>query len=84
MRAFLVADIRGYSAYTTRHGDAAAADLAARFAAVSAAAVEARGGRVVEVRGDEVLAEFGSPRDAVLAAAALQEAYAARTPPRTR
>ena len=41
--------------------------------------VEAWGGRVVELRGDEALAVFESGRDALRAAAELQAAFVAET-----
>lgn len=66
--AFLIADVRGYTRFTRERGDAAAALLAKKFADLARDAVEARGGRVIELRGDEALAVFGSPRQAVLAA----------------
>jgi len=71
MLAVLVADVRGYTAFTHAHGDAAGARLAARFAELAEAVVVGEGGRVVEIRGDEVLAVFGSARAALLAAAGL-------------
>jgi WD40 repeat protein/class 3 adenylate cyclase len=71
---FLIADVRGYTAFTRERGDAEAARLATRFAAVARDAVEARSGRVVELRGDEALAVFKSPDQAVRAAVELQAA----------
>ena len=67
-RAFLIADVRGYTRFTREHGDAAAARLAGTFAALARDAVAARGGRVIELRGDEALAVFEAPRQAVRAA----------------
>jgi WD40 repeat protein/class 3 adenylate cyclase len=67
-RAFLIADVRGYTRFTREHGDAEAARLAGRFAELARDAVEARSGRVVELRGDEVLAVFDSASQAVLSA----------------
>jgi adenylate cyclase len=61
IRTFLIADVRGYTAFTQSHGDEAAARLAGRFAEVVHEQVEARGGIVVELRGDEALCVFGSP-----------------------
>lgn len=66
--AFLIADIRGYSHFTLEHGDRAAAELTTRFAEIARGVAERWDGRVVEVRGDEVLAIFGSARQALLAA----------------
>jgi predicted ATPase/class 3 adenylate cyclase len=71
MLAILVADVRGYTAFTHQHGDEAGARLAAAFAAQAGEAVQAEGGRVVEVRGDEVLAVFSSARAALRASTGL-------------
>src|ERR671919_231585 len=70
--SFLIADVRGYSRFTAERGDAAAALLAKRFADLARDAVEARGGRVIELRGDEALAVFESPSQAVRAAVEFQ------------
>ena len=67
---FLIADIRGWTRFTAERGDTAAALLAKRFADL--AAVEARGGRVIELRGDEAVAVFESPSQAVRAAVEFQ------------
>jgi predicted ATPase/class 3 adenylate cyclase len=72
MLTVLLADVRGYTAFTHLHGDAAGAALASRFAALAGEAVAAQAGRVVEVRGDEVLAVFTSARAALRAAIGLQ------------
>jgi YVTN family beta-propeller protein len=79
IRAFLIADVRGYTRYTQEHGDEAAAALASRFAALVRSGVEAAGGRLVELRGDEALAVFGSPRRALRAAVALQARFLEET-----
>jgi class 3 adenylate cyclase len=73
IQTFLIADVRGYTLFTQERGDEAAAKLAARFARIAREAVERRGGRVIELRGDEALAVFSSARQAVLAAVDLQE-----------
>jgi WD40 repeat protein/class 3 adenylate cyclase len=80
-RVFLIADVRGYTQFTREHGDAAAGRLASRFAELARDATAARGGHVIELRGDEALAVFDSPVQAVraateLAALCLQEARA--------
>jgi class 3 adenylate cyclase len=72
MLTVLIADIRGYTAFTHLHGDAAGSALASRFAALAGEVVAAEAGRVVEVRGDEVLAVFSSARAALRAATDLQ------------
>ena len=65
IRTFLIADVRGYTRFTQAHGDEAGAQLAARFAVVVREEIEPRGGTVVELRGDEALCAFGSPRSAL-------------------
>ena len=72
LRTFLIADVRGYTRFTQAHGDANAARLAKKFADLARDAVEARGGRVIELRGDEALAVFNSTPQAVRAALELQ------------
>ncbi len=79
MLTFLIADVRGYTAYTHRHGDAAGAALATRFAAVAGEAVTAQDGQVVEIRGDEVMAVFTSARNALRAAVDLLRGCTAQT-----
>ena len=79
IRTFLIADIRGWTTFTAEHGDEAASALARKFAEIADEGVQAWGGRVVELRGDEVLAVFESGRDALRAAAELQAAFAAET-----
>jgi WD40 repeat protein/class 3 adenylate cyclase len=74
VRTFLIADIRGWSTFTRERGDETAARLAKKFAALAREAVEARGGRVIELRGDEALGVFDSTPQAVRAALELQEA----------
>ncbi|HEX6506609.1 MAG TPA: hypothetical protein VF221_03165, partial [Chloroflexota bacterium] len=56
IRTFLIADVRGYTRFTLEQGDAAAARLTARFAVLTREVVGARGGQVIELRGDEALA----------------------------
>ena len=73
---FLIADIRGYTNFTARQGDDAAARLTTRFADMASAAMERWDGRLVESRGDEVLGVFASARQAVRAAGDLQARYA--------
>lgn len=76
LRAFLFADIRGYTRYALEHGDAAAAELTTLFESVAGKAVEVRGGQVVETRGDQIVAAFTSARLALRAAVALQIRFA--------
>jgi class 3 adenylate cyclase len=75
VRTFLIVDVRGYSRYTEEYGDEEAARLAAKFAEVVAEEIEAHGGGVVEIRGDEALAVFTSARQAIRAGVDLQGAF---------
>jgi class 3 adenylate cyclase/energy-coupling factor transporter ATP-binding protein EcfA2 len=79
IRTFLIADVRGYTRFTAQHGDEAASRLASRFAEVAGEGIEAWGGELVELRGDEALAVFDSPRQALRAAVELQSAFADET-----
>jgi DNA-binding NarL/FixJ family response regulator/class 3 adenylate cyclase len=79
IKTFLIADVRGYTAFTERRGDEAAAVLAARFARIARRVVEASGGTVVEFRGDEALAVFDSARAAIRSAVALLRRLAKAT-----
>jgi WD40 repeat protein/class 3 adenylate cyclase len=73
---FLIADVRGYTSFTQTRGDEAAAHLASTFAEIAREGVEGYGGEVIELRGDEALAVFRSPREALRAAVALQLTFA--------
>ncbi len=79
IQTFLIADIRGYTRFTQAQGDEAAAQLAAKFAALTRETVENRGGRLIELRGDEALTVFDSPRLALGAAVDLQAQYLSAT-----
>jgi class 3 adenylate cyclase/tetratricopeptide (TPR) repeat protein len=79
VRTFLIADVRGYTRYTQDQGDEAAAKLAAKFAALTRGAVSARGGEVIELRGDEALCVFSSARQALRCALDLQSRFGAET-----
>ena len=79
IKTFLIADVRGYTRFTSERGDEAAARLATRFAELAREAIEAAGGTLVELRGDEALAVFDSARQALRVAADLQERFVAET-----
>ena len=79
IKTFLIADVRGYTRFTQERGDEAAARLATRFAELAREAIEAAGGSLVELRGDEALAVFDSARQALRAAADLQERFVEET-----
>ena len=73
---FLIADVRGYTSFTQSRGDEAAARLAGAFAEIAREGVEAYGGEVIELRGDEALAVFTSSDQALRAAVDLQLIFA--------
>ena len=75
-RVFLIVDVRGYTRFTQAEGSSGAARLAMKLADVARDAVSARGGRVFELRGDEVVAVFESVPQAIRAAVELQAACA--------
>jgi len=77
-RTFLIADIRGYTGFTSERGDDAA-HLAARFAAIVREQIDDRDGSEVELRGDEALVVFRSPRGAIRTAVALQARFLEET-----
>ena len=79
IRTFLIADIRGYTLFTDRFGDEAASRLATTFAEIVAEAMEAWDGQLVELRGDEALCTFDSPRAALRCAMELQQTFAEET-----
>ncbi|HYZ14355.1 MAG TPA: ABC transporter substrate-binding protein [Actinomycetota bacterium] len=79
IRAFLIADVRGYTLFTQERGDEAGAKLAAKFADIVRDVVETRGGTLLELRGDEALCVFGSAREAIRTAVELQERFVEET-----
>jgi class 3 adenylate cyclase len=79
VRTFLIADVRGYTRFTEVQGDEVAVRLAAKFADLVREGVEVRGGKLVEVRGDEALAVFESARQAIRAAMDLEHTFAEET-----
>ena len=79
IRTFLIADIHGYTLFTQERGDEVAAKLAAKFADIAREVVEARGGTVLELRGDAALCVFASTRDAIRAAVDLQARFVEET-----
>jgi peptide/nickel transport system substrate-binding protein len=79
IRTFLIADVRGYTLFTQERGDEVAAKLAAKFADITREIIEARGGTLLELRGDEALCVFGSTREAIRAAVDLQQRFVEET-----
>jgi class 3 adenylate cyclase/tetratricopeptide (TPR) repeat protein len=78
-RVFLIADVRGYSRFTSERGDEAAARLATKFAGIGRDVVTRNGGALLEVRGDEILAVFISARHALRAATDLRTSFLTET-----
>jgi YVTN family beta-propeller protein len=76
---FLIADVRGFTRFTQEQGDEAASRLARHFAAIVRAALPDFGGELVETRGDEALAVFGSARQALRASVELQRRFRDRS-----
>jgi adenylate cyclase len=68
----LFADVAGSTKLYETAGDAAALEAIGRCLAVSRAATETSGGRVVKTIGDEIMALFPSPDSAANAAASMQ------------
>jgi peptide/nickel transport system substrate-binding protein len=79
VHAFLIADVRGWTSFTQARGDEESGRLAARFAKVARAVIKEHQGEVLELRGDEALCVFGSPRSAIRAAVALQQRFVEET-----
>lgn len=76
---FLFADIRGYTSFTQRQGDEAAERLTGKFAGIVRDLVESHGGTVFELRGDEAMCVFTSPRQSLRLAVALQQRFVEET-----
>lgn len=77
--AVMIADIRGYTTFTQHRGDEAAAKLSAKFEATVRGLVSDFDGTVVEIRGDEALCVFSSPRQCLRLAVALQRRFVEET-----
>ncbi|HEY7176750.1 MAG TPA: ABC transporter substrate-binding protein, partial [Micromonosporaceae bacterium] len=78
-RAFMFADIRGFTRFTDLRGAEAAADLTSRFVVLASEVASSYRGVVTGTWGDQVLVEFSSARDAVRAAVELQRRCRAAT-----
>ena len=79
VHAFLIADVRGWTTFTQERGDEDAARLAGRLAEVTRSVVKGHNGKVLELRGDEAVVVFGSPRSAIRGAVALQQRFVEET-----
>jgi class 3 adenylate cyclase len=76
-RGFLFTDLRGYSAFTDRHGDAAARELIHRYRELVRAEVAAFGGAEIRTEGDSFYVVFSSVSQAVQCGLAIRDALAA-------
>jgi class 3 adenylate cyclase/YHS domain-containing protein len=74
-RAFLFADLSGYTALTEAHGNAAAADVVQRFIEIAVGALRG-GASVLERVGDELVIVANEAASAVETAVALRNAIA--------
>jgi branched-chain amino acid transport system substrate-binding protein len=70
-RAFLFADLRGYTDYVERHGAAAAASLLSRYRALARAAIGRFDGAEIKTEGDSFYVVFSSVSNAVRCGLAL-------------
>ena len=73
-RGFLFADLRGYSAFTERHGDTAARDLLRRYRELVRDVIGRFGGAEIRTEGDSFYIVFMSVGEAVRAGLAIIEA----------
>jgi class 3 adenylate cyclase len=78
-RGFLFSDLRGYSAYTERHGDRAARELLTRYRRIVREAIASFGGAEIRTEGDSFYIVFDSVSAAVQAGLAIQTALAGST-----
>ncbi|HEY6282645.1 MAG TPA: AAA family ATPase, partial [Nitrososphaerales archaeon] len=76
IRTFLFVDIRGYTRFTVEHGDAEALQLVEKFGILARRAFAAWHGEMAGSAGDELIAVFGSAREAIVAAIQLQASFA--------
>jgi class 3 adenylate cyclase len=84
-RGFLFADMRGFTAFGERHGNAAAAAMVGRFLEIARKAIAGHGGTEATTEGDAIHAVFPSASSAVLCGLEIVEAAAelnAREPDR--
>ena len=65
-RGFLFSDLRGFTAFAERHGDAAAAGMVSRFLDIARKAISRHEGAEIKTEGDAIHAVFPSASSAVL------------------
>jgi class 3 adenylate cyclase len=84
-RGFLFSDVRGFTAFAERHGNAAAAAMVGRFLEIARAAIARHEGAELKTEGDNIHAVFPSASGAVLCGLEIVEGAAelnAREPDR--
>ena len=70
-RTFLFADLRGYTAFVERHGDAAAAELIAKYRRLVREHISRAAGGEIKTEGDSFYVVFSSARQALECAVAI-------------
>ena len=75
-RGFLFSDIRGFSAFAERHGNAAAAAKVSRFLELARRAIAGHAGAELKTEGDAIHAVFPTASSAVLCGLEIQDATA--------
>lgn len=76
-RGFLFADLRGFTTFVERHGNAAAAAMVGRFLALAREEVARHDGAEIKTEGDLIHAVFPSASSAVMCGLAIVDAAAA-------
>ena len=75
-RGFLFSDVRGFTAFAERYGNAAAAAMVSRFLEIARKAIASHEGAEVKTEGDAIHAVFPSASSAVLCGLEIQDAAA--------
>ena len=75
-RGFLFADVRGFTSFAERHGNAAAAEMVARFLELARAAIAQHEGAEIKTEGDNIHAVFPSASSAVMCGLEIVDAAA--------
>jgi len=73
-KTFLFADLRGFTAYTEQHGDAAASEMVTEYRRIVRAEIARTRGTEVKTEGDSFFVVFDSARQAVECALGIQRA----------
>jgi class 3 adenylate cyclase len=75
-RGFLFSDVRGFTSFAERHGNAAAAEMVARFLELARAAIAQHDGAEIKTEGDNIHAVFPSASSAVMCGLEIVDAAA--------